>query len=292
MAEATYKDYLTLCKPRVVALMILTAIIAMFLASPTGGVPWQILIFASLGITFAACSGATINHLIDASIDEVMTRTKRRPIPAGRVQPKQAIIFAAVLAVLSMLVLVIFVNVITAILSLLTLIGYAGIYTWFLKRATPQNIVIGGLAGAMPPLLGWTAVTGSIDPQGLMLVMIIFVWTPPHFWALAIDRHREYAKANVPMLPVTHGLAYTRLNVLLYSLLLVAVTYLLFVIDMTGLVYLLGVTLLNVGFLYYAVNLYLNKKPDMAYATFRYSILYLALLFILLLVDHAFPLLT
>lgn len=282
------KDYFILCKPRVVALMILTAIISMFLA-PSEIFSLKLLILASLGIALSAGAGAVINHLIDVKIDIIMTRTYRRPIASGRIKPVSAIIFAAILTIASMFILIKWVNMLTAILCFLTLIGYAIIYTSFLKRATPQNIVIGGLAGAMPPLLGWTAVTGTIDPEPLLLVLIIFVWTPPHFWALAIDRHEEYAKAKIPMLPVTHGIAYTRLNVLLYTILLCVVTYLPYVIDMAGLIYVIGITILNLGFLYYAVQLYLSRGQRIAFKTFRYSVIYLALLFVVLLMDHYCP---
>lgn len=279
-------DYLALCKPRVVALMVLTSAVAMILAAPADVFPWKILLWGNLGIILAACSGAAFNHLIDARIDMAMARTKARPIPSGRIKPKPAFVFAVCLAVLSMLILILFVNILTAVLTFCALIGYAGIYTLYLKRATSQNIVIGGLAGAMPPLLGWTAVTGQINTFPLLLVLIIFMWTPPHFWALALERQEEYAKANIPMLPVTHGPEFTRLNILLYSILLVIITYLLFALSSVQLVYLFGVTILNIGFLYYAVLVYLNTKPKIAYKLFGYSIIYLELLFILLLIDH------
>ncbi len=290
--SAQISDFIELCKPRVVALMLLTAVIAMLLASPSGLVAWPTLIFGLLGILFAASAGAAINHLIDRRIDAIMSRTKNRPIPLGHIKPAQAIIFAACLGIASMVILFTLVNATAALLSLFTLIGYAGVYTLFLKRATPQNIVIGGLAGAMPPLLGWAAVTGHVDGTALLLVLIIFTWTPPHFWALAIHRHEEYAKANIPMLPVTHGLKFTRLCVLLYTLLMVAVTYLPFVIDMSGLIYLVGITALNAGFLYHAIRLFRKKKPQFALATFHYSIFYLMALFLIILVDHYIPLLT
>ena len=290
--SATLQDYIELCKPRIVALMILTAIVAMLLASPSGLVSWQTLVYGTIGIALAAGSGGVMNHLIDSRLDAVMVRTKGRPIPSGRIRPTHAIILAACLGINSMLVLLTLVNATTALLSFLTLMGYAIIYTLFLKRTTPQNIVIGGLAGAMPPLLGWSAVTGHIDGTCLLLVLIIFTWTPPHFWALAIHRHKEYEKANIPMMPVTHGLKYTRLNLLLYTLLMVAVTYLPFAVDMSGLIYLTGVTVLNVGFLIHAIRLY--KKEDLKYAlaTFHYSIFYLTTLFVVLLIDHYFPILT
>jgi len=286
---ASFKDYLELTKPRVVLLMWITAFVSMFLASPSGVVPWSALIFGSLGIVLAASAGAAINHLIDHRIDAIMARTHRRPIPTGRVSPTQVIIFAALLIASSMLVLTTLVNLITAILSLLTFIGYAGIYTVYLKRATPQNIVIGGLAGAMPPLLGWVAVTGHVTGPALLLVLIIFTWTPPHFWALAISRRDDYAKADIPMLPVTHGIQFTKLNVVLYTILLTLVTYLPFVINATGLIYVIGITPLNLLFMIKAIRLYRTDDLKYGYAVFRYSIYYLGFLFVLLLLDHYLP---
>jgi protoheme IX farnesyltransferase len=291
--QSLWRDYLELCKPRVVALMLLTAIIGMLLAVPTPGyISWQIFVFASLGIALSASSGAILNHIVDRRIDTIMRRTHDRPIAAGRITPRQAIGFAAVLGITGMTLLLYFVNLLTAMLTLFALIGYAMIYTVFLKRATPQNIVIGGLAGAMPPLLGWTAVTGSVDYMGLLLVLIIFVWTPPHFWSLAIYRHEEYAKADIPMLPVTHGIKFTQLNVLLYTLLLTGVTLLPFVVDMSGLIYLIGIMLLNGGFIYWAIKLFKSNNLQVALRTFHYSIFYLMLLFVVLLLDHYLPILT
>lgn len=280
------RDYFELCKPRVVALMALTAIVAMFLAAPPGGLSWQTLVFGGIGISLAACSGGVVNQLIDRHIDAIMARTKRRPLATGRIQPWQAWIWASCLLVSSMAVLIILVNPLAAWLSFLAMVGYAGIYTLFLKRATPQNIVIGGLAGAMPPLLGWTAVTGHIDVPALLLVLIIYTWTPPHFWSLAIHRFADYAQAKIPMLPVTHGLPLTRLYILLYTLLMIAVTYLPWIINVTGMIYGIGITVLNVIFLYYAWGVFRNHNPRFPYATFRYSIIYLMLLFLLLLLDH------
>lgn len=285
-----WKDYLELCKPRVVMLMLLTAFVGMLLASP-GFVPWQILVFGTLGIGLAASSGAVLNHLVDRHIDAVMQRTQQRPIASGRINLLQALLFAFILGVLGMAILIYWVNVLTAVLTFFTLIGYAVIYTLFLKHATPQNIVIGGLAGAMPPLLGWTAVTGHIDYSGLLLVLIIFAWTPPHFWALAVYRHEDYAKAKVPMLPVTHGITYTKLNILLYTLILTAVTMLPFVVDMSGLIYLIGAILLDAGFLYWAIKLKFSDDLKIGLKTFNYSIIYLGLLFLVLLIDHYFPIL-
>lgn len=290
--SATFNDYIELCKPRVVALMVLTAFVAMLLASPSGMVSWQILLFGLLGITFASCAGGVVNQLVDRHIDAKMARTSGRPLPSGRVNTTNAILMAALLTACSMIILLRYINTTTAVLSFFALIGYAVIYTMFLKRLTPQNIVIGGLAGAMPPLLGWSAVTGGIDGSGLLLVLIIFTWTPPHFWALAIHRHREYAKINMPMLPVTHGLQYTRLNVLLYTLLMIGSTYMPFIINMSGLIYLVGITVLNGIFLHHAIQLFRNKEPRYALKTFHFSIVYLMMLFVLLLVDHFIPLLT
>jgi protoheme IX farnesyltransferase len=280
------RDHVELCKPRVVALMVLTAWVAMLLASPVNFVAWPLFLFGSLGIAFTACAGGVINHLIDRHVDTMMARTKGRPIAAGRVNPLQAIISALLLGVGGILILATLVNITTAVLSFLSLIGYAGVYTLVLKRATPQNIVIGGLAGAMPPLLGWCAITGQVTGEGLLLVLIIFAWTPPHFWALAIHRHKEYALVNIPMLPVTHGVPFTRLNVLLYTFLMIAITYLPFAIEMSGWFYLIGVTILNVGFLYYVLRLYYEEGTEYALKTFHYSIFYLMVLFIVLLVDH------
>lgn len=283
--RAKWRDYLELCKPRVVALMLLTAIVGMQLATP-GLVPWNILLLATVGIALCAGSAATINHLLDHRIDQLMARTERRPLPAGRITPNHAFYFALALGTLGMFILCAFVNTLTAILTLLTLVGYAGLYTLYLKRATPQNIVIGGIAGAAPPLLGWTAVTGHLEANALLLVLIIFAWTPPHFWALAIYRYQEYAKADIPMLPVTHGIPFTKLSILLYTLLLFAVSILPFVTGMSGLIYLTAILILDCGFLYYALRLWLTDNNKVAIQTFRYSIIYLMLLFIFLLLDH------
>ncbi len=291
ITTSLWRDYFELCKPRVVMLMLLTAIVGMLLATPDW-VSWQVLLFGTLGIALGASSGAVLNHLVDRHIDAKMKRTQRRPIAEGRISPIHALAFAVILGFISMVILITYVNALTAILTLFALIGYAIIYTVFLKRATPQNIVIGGLAGAMPPLLGWTAVTGQLDYGALLLVLIIFAWTPPHFWALAIYRHEDYAKANIPMLPVTHGIPFTKLQVMLYTLLLVAVTLLPFVVDMCGMIYFVGAVLLDLGFVYHAYRLLRSPEPKMAMKTFNYSILYLMLLFILLLVDHYIPILT
>ncbi len=285
VARPGWRDYYELCKPNVVALMILTSVIGMFLAVP-GMVPLDALIWGNLGIALCAGGAATVNHMVDRHIDQKMARTFNRPVAKGRVAPQNAMIFAFVLSLLGMCILLVFVNATTAWLTLASLVGYAFIYTLFLKRATPQNIVIGGLAGAAPPLLGWTAVTGSIDGYGLLLVLIIFAWTPPHFWALAVHRKDEYAKADVPMLPVTHGERYTKIHILLYTVILFLVTLLPFATGMLNVLYLGGAVLLGLGFLYYAVMLLVSDKPSLGMDTFRYSIIYLMALFVVMLLDH------
>ncbi|HEX5757141.1 MAG TPA: heme o synthase, partial [Arenimonas sp.] len=257
-----FGQYWALTKPRVVALIVFTAAIGMFLAVP-GMPPWQALLFGNLGIWLAAASAAAINHLLDQRIDAVMARTAHRPLPTGSLRPMQVLVFALVLGALSMLLLVWQVNGLTAVLTFASLIGYAVIYTGWLKRATPQNIVIGGLAGAAPPALGWTAVTGSLDPHALLLVLIIFVWTPPHFWALAIFRRDDYARAMVPMLPVVYGVEYTRWQILFYTVLLLIATLLPWITGMSGLFYLGGAVVLGGVFLYYAIRLL--DPPDEAY---------------------------
>ncbi len=284
-----WNDYYELCKPRVVALIVFTAIVGMLLATP-GMVPWQPLLFGTLGIGMAAASAAAINQIVDQRVDADMLRTRNRPLPTGHLSNLQALVFAGILGVVSMAILVLLVNPLTAILTLCSLIGYAFIYTMYLKRATPQNIVIGGAAGAAPPVLGWVAVTGQIDPNSLLLFLIIFAWTPPHFWALAIHRREEYSKVNIPMLPVTHGIAFTRLQVLLYTIILVAVTALPFAVHMSGWLYFVGAMALGAVFLSYAIKLQAGKDERIAIKTFGYSILYLMLLFALLLVDHYVPL--
>lgn len=283
--KVDWRDFIELCKPRVVALMLLTVVVGMYLATP-GWVALSTLLASLIGIGFCAGSAAAINHLVDKRIDAIMARTKQRPIAGGRVSVKQALYFATTLAVLGFAILIVFVNALTAILTFITLIGYAGVYTGYLKRATPQNIVIGGLAGAAPPLLGWTAVTNQLDPQALLLVLIIFTWTPPHFWALAIYRFEEYKHAEIPMLPVTHGIAFTKLNVLLYTILLLVVSVLPFVVGMSGWLYLSGAILLGIRFLYWAIVLYRTERPAIAMRTFRFSIVYLMMLFVFLLIDH------
>jgi protoheme IX farnesyltransferase len=279
------KQYFELTKPRVVALIVFTAIIGMFLAVP-GMPPWKPVIFGSLGIWLAASSAAAINHLLDQRIDALMARTAHRPLPSGGLNSRQVLVFAVVLGALSMLLLVWQVNVLTAALTFASLIGYAIVYTGFLKRATPQNIVIGGLAGAAPPALGWVAITDQLHPYALLLVLIIFVWTPPHFWALAIHRKAEYAKVDIPMLPVTHGEHYTKIHILLYTAVMFAVTLLPYAIQMSGWLYLVCAVGLGLRFFHWAIVLYRDSQPHAAINTFKYSIWYLFLLFIALLVDH------
>lgn len=283
-----WRDYYELTKPRVVALIVFTAVVGMFLSTP-GMVPWSALIFGTLGIGLSAASAAAINQLVDTPVDSVMGRTRKRPLPTGHLTVRQAVIFALVLGCLGLGMLVAFVNTLTALLTFASLIGYAVIYTVYLKHATPQNIVIGGAAGAAPPVLGWAAVTGTIDPHALLLFLIIFAWTPPHFWALAIYKRDEYAKVNIPMLPVTHGIAFTRLQVLLYTILLFLVTLLPFATGMSGWLYLLGAVALGCGFLYYAVEMIRTRDDRLAIRTFGYSIVYLMALFAFLLVDHYLP---
>jgi len=283
--RANWRDYKELTKPNVVLLMILTAAIGMFMAVP-GMVPLDVLFLGNLGIALCAGSAATINHLVDQRIDRQMSRTHKRPVAQGRVGPRQAVIFAAATGGLGMAILLLWINPLTAWLTFASLLGYAVVYTMFLKRATPQNIVIGGLAGAAPPLLGWTAVTGEIHGHALLLVLIIFAWTPPHFWALAIHRREEYAAVDIPMLPVTHGVAFTKLHILLYTVMMFLITLLPFATRMSGPLYLLGAVVLGGGFLYWAVELLRGKNPNAPMETFRYSIIYLMALFIVMLLDH------
>jgi heme o synthase len=285
IAQSRLASYAELCKPKVVTLIVFTAVVGMLLSVP-GWVPWQPLVFGTLGIALAACSAAAINHVLDRRIDAQMRRTRRRPLPTGSVGETQALAFAALLGVASMVLLAGLVNVLTAALTFASLIGYAVVYTVFLKHATPQNIVIGGAAGAAPPVLGWTAVTGTVDPHALLLFLIIFTWTPPHFWALAIARRDEYAKVGVPMLPVTHGDAFTRKHILYYTILLVVATVLPYLTGMSGLVYLSGALALGAGFLYYAISLLRSPAPELPMRTFAYSVTYLTALFAFLLVDH------
>lgn len=285
----TWRDYYELCKPKVVALIMFTAIVGMFLAVP-GMVPWEPLVYGSIGIALASASAAAINQIVDQRIDAIMARTKSRPLPTGHMDNRRALTFAIVIGVIAMLVLYFLVNPITMILTFFSLIGYAVVYTMYLKRATPQNIVIGGAAGAAPPVLGWSSVTGDINEHSLLLFLIIFAWTPPHFWALAIHRCKEYAKVEIPMLPVTHGIPFTRLQILLYTIILIVVTILPFATGMSGVFYLGGALALGFGFLYFAVETYKAEDETMPIKTFGYSIFYLMGLFAFLLIDHYIPL--
>ncbi len=282
-----WRDFLELTKPKVSLMIVFTAVVGMLLASP-GMVPLEPLLLGTLGIALASGSAAAFNHVLDRRIDQQMSRTRGRPLPTGSLGESQALSFATALAIVSMMVLWFGVNPLTAVLTFASLIGYALVYTRWLKRATPQNIVIGGAAGAAPPLLGWAAVTGHLDPHALPLFLIIFTWTPPHFWALAIARRDEYAKVGIPMLPVTHGIEFTRLQIVLYTVLLVLCTLLPVLTRLSGLVYLVAVLPLNARFLYYAFELRRGRRADMAMRTFRYSITYLMLLFAALILDHYF----
>ncbi|WP_043312142.1 heme o synthase [Pseudomonas sp. ML96] len=283
--SASWRDYLELTKPRVVLLMLITSLVGMFLAT-RAGVPWTVLVFGNLGIGLCAGAAAAVNHVVDRRIDSIMARTHKRPVTTGRVSVPAALGFALLLAVAGQALLLAFTNELTAWLTLASLLGYAVLYTGFLKRATPQNIVIGGLAGAAPPLLGWVATTGHLSAEPLLLVLIIFAWTPPHFWALAIHRKEEYAKADIPMLPVTHGEHYTKVHILLYTAVMLAVTLLPYAIHMSGPLYLAAALVLGGRFMFWAVVLYRDSRPHAAINTFKYSIWYLFLLFIALLADH------
>jgi protoheme IX farnesyltransferase len=282
---ASWHDYYEMCKPRVVMMMVLTSMVGMFLAVP-GMVPLPILLWGNIGIALVAGAGAVVNHVIDQRIDTIMQRTLKRPIPQGKLNTKQALVFALAICVTGMLILAVLVNPLCAWLTLASFVGYAIIYTGWLKRATPQNIVIGGLSGAMPPLLGWSAVSATVDPYALLLVLIIFAWTPPHFWPLAIHRKKDYAKTDIPMLPVTHGEQLTKIHTLLYTILMLIVTLLPYLTGMSGLFYLLSALLLGAGFMYYSIRLLVTTNPQVPMQTFRFSIVYLIALFIALLVDH------
>jgi protoheme IX farnesyltransferase len=289
LAARGWRDYFELTKPRVVALIVLTAVVGTLLAVP-GWPPLAALLWGNLGIALAAASAAAINHVLDRRIDAHMLRTRARPLPTGHLDYQHALAFALLLGLASMGVLVVFVNALTALLTFASLIGYAIIYTLWLKRATPQNIVIGGAAGAAPPVLGWAAVTNTVDPHALLLFLIIFAWTPPHFWALAIARRADYARVDIPMLPVTHGVAFTRLHVLLYSVILAVVSLLPFLTGMSGLIYLLAALALNGRFLWHAIVMKRSERPELPMRMFRFSISYLMWLFLALLVDHYLPL--
>lgn len=284
-----WRDYLELTKPRVVALMLFTSVVGMLLAAP-GQLSWWVLLVGNLGIALAAGSAAAINHLVDRRVDAQMARTRARPLPTGHVRTAQAVVFAAVLGLCGLGILYFLINPLTAWLTFLSLMGYAFVYTMYLKRATPQNIVIGGAAGAAPPVLGWTAVTGTLDPNALLLFLIIFVWTPPHFWALAIHRREEYAKAEIPMLPVTHGDYFTRLHILFYTLLLLAVSVLPYATGMSGALYLIGALVLDTWYLWYGIAMLRSSDRALPMKSFRFSITYLMGIFGLLLLDAYLPL--
>ncbi len=285
---ATWRDYYTLTKPRVVQLLVFTAIIGMFLATP-GMVPWDVLVFGSLGIGLAASSGAAVNHVLDQRFDAAMARTRNRPLPSGRVNERDAMAFALALGLAGIALLALLVNPLTAVLTFVALIGYAVVYTVWLKHATPQNIVIGGAAGAAPPVLGWAAVQNDVPGYALLLFLIIFTWTPPHFWALAIARKSDYEKAEIPMLPVTHGEAVTKSFVFYYTILLIVVSVLPWLTGMSGVLYLFAALALGAGFLWYAIELRGSDDNRVAMRTFHYSISYLVALFSFLLLDHYLP---
>ena len=287
--SSSWRDYFDLCKPKVVALLLLTSIVGVVLASPPYEISLFVLVVSTLGIGLAAAAGAVINQVVERENDAKMARTEGRPLPQGKVTQQNAFIFAVMLAASSVFVLTAWINVLTAVLTFASMIGYAVIYTMYLKKATPQNIVIGGLAGATPPLLGWTSVTNSIDPHGLLLVLIIYTWTPPHFWALAIHRRDDYAKVNLPMLPVTHGIEFTKYAILGYTILMILVTILPYLAYMRGLIYLGAALLLGFYFLYMVMQLMFTERHNIAIKTFVYSINYLMLLFLAMVVDHYLP---
>jgi protoheme IX farnesyltransferase len=287
-APPSWRQYYELTKPGVVKLLVFTAVAGMLLATP-GMVPLNILLFGTVGIALASASAAAINHVLDRGIDAEMARTQGRPLPMGRMGARAAMTFAIVLGVVAMVVLWLLVNPLTAVLTFVSLIGYAIVYTLYLKRATSQNIVIGGAAGAAPPLLGWVAVNNEVGAGALLLFLIVFLWTPPHFWALAIARKDEYAKVGIPMLPVTHGVELTRRFILYYTILLVLISVMPFFIGMSGVFYLFGAITLGGGFLYYALALRFTRRDDLPMKTFAYSISYLMALFAFLMVDHYLP---
>ena len=285
-----WRDYLEITKPKVVLLLVFTALVGMALAVPAW-LPLQESVFGLIGIGMAASSAAAINHVIDQKSDAVMKRTANRPLPQGALSTRQCLVFAFTLGGLAMLILLALVNALTAVLTFFSLIGYAVIYTVYLKRATPQNIVIGGAAGAMPPVLGWAAVTNEVTAGALLLFLIVFIWTPPHFWALAIHRRDDYAKVDIPMLPVTHGIAFTRVQIMLYTILLFIISIFPYLIQMSGLLYLVGAVVLGIGFLYHAWKLFDETAERQPMRTFVFSINYLMWLFGIMLVDHYLPLL-
>ena len=279
------RSYYELCKPNVVYMMLICAFVGMLLAEESVS-SFGYLFVSLTGIAFCAASAAAVNQVIDRNTDASMTRTDQRPLPQGELSPTHASLFALIIGILGALILYLYVNTLTMILTLSSLVGYAFIYTVYLKRATPQNIVIGGLAGAAPPLLGWSSITNTIDPYALLLVLIIFVWTPPHFWALAIYRKDEYAKESIPMLPVTHGVAFTKLQIVLYTIILFIVSVLPYVVLMSGEIYLFSALILSTIFLYYSINLYFSNDDEDAMRTFQFSIYYIFLIFLALLIDH------
>ena len=284
-ASLSWHNYLELCKPKVVLLIVFTAVVGMLLATP-GQPPLELFAYSTLGIALASSSAAAINHFLDQKANAEMARTENRPLPKGELSSSHVIGFALALGIISMVILIFKVNVLTAILTLLSLVGYAIIYTVYLKHMTPQNIVIGGAAGAAPPVLGWCAMTGEVHPYALLLFLIIFVWTPPHFWALAIAKREEYAKVNIPMLPVTHGPEFTRWQILLYTILLLIVTLLPYLTGMSGLIYLATALPLGITFIYYAIKMIQSKDNKTAMKTFGFSIIYLMVIFAALLIDH------
>ena len=283
----SFKNFFALCKPRVTSLIVFTALIGMFMASPDM-VPWPLLIATTIGVAFASGAAAAFNCLIEHKIDAKMARTRGRPLPTGQLSVIETGVFATILGSIGLAILYVWVNPLTMWLTLGTFVGYAVIYTVFLKPATPMNIVIGGASGAMPPILGWAAMTGQVSPESLIMFLIIFAWTPPHFWALALYRREEYAKAGMPMLPVTHGEAFTLLHIVLYTIILVAVSLMPYGMGMSGIIYLVSALILNGLFLAYVIGLYRKYSDDLAKRTFTYSIIYLTLLFAALLVDHYF----
>ncbi|MCB1584882.1 MAG: heme o synthase [Xanthomonadales bacterium] len=289
MSSSKFSQFLELTKPKVVLLIVFTAFVGMLLSVDKGLPPVVTMIYGLIGIGFAASSAAAINHWADQKIDAIMLRTQHRPLPQGELKDWQVIIFALLLCLISMTVLVLKINVLTAVLTFFSLIGYAFIYTFFLKRITPQNIVIGGAAGAAPPVLGWTAITGNLTGDALLLFAIIFTWTPPHFWALAVHRVDDYAKAKIPMLPVTHGIQHTLLHIILYTILLIIVTIFPYLVGMSGWVYLIGAVVLGGRFLQLVLQMRTSKDPMLPWKVFKYSIWYLMILFAILLIDHYLP---
>ena len=289
MSSSKFSQFLELTKPKVVLLIVFTAFVGMLLSVDKGLPPVMTMIYGLIGIGFAASSAAAINHWADQKIDAIMLRTQHRPLPQGELKDWQVIIFALLLCLISMTVLVLKINVLTAVLTFFSLIGYAFIYTFFLKRITPQNIVIGGAAGAAPPVLGWTAITGNLTGDALLLFAIIFTWTPPHFWALAVHRVDDYAKAKIPMLPVTHGIQHTLLHIILYTILLIIVTIFPYLVGMSGWVYLIGAVVLGGRFLQLVLQMRTSKDTMLPWKVFKYSIWYLMILFAILLIDHYLP---